>query len=141
MQGEKRINNTKKIEFKLIYIYLILCIIEWFFKHPALRYGGYQLFALLTFIPLAYVFYLRKISFKHFYRKSWIIIIIVLTVFITRNTHRIFKEYKQYNFNPFISTKYMYEEKFYNRYIYHVNNSYDKFKKIKILGKEFLITK
>ena len=32
----------------------------------------------------------------------------------------------------------MYEENFYNRYIYHVNNSYDKFKKIKILGKGIL---
>ena len=141
MKGEKNITNPKKIEFKLIYIYLILCIIEWFFKHPALRYGGYHLFALLIFIPLAYIFYLKQVSFINFYKKSWIIIIIVLTVFLSRNANRIIKEHKQYNFNPFISTKYMFDKKFYNRYIYYVNDNYEKFKKIEIFGKEHLITK
>ena len=34
-----------------IYFIIILLFFEWFLKHPALRYGGYQLIALLFFIP------------------------------------------------------------------------------------------
>ncbi len=138
---KKKIINVKKIEFRLIYIYLIFCTIEWFFKHPALRYGGYQLFALLFFLPVAHIFYLRKINYKDFYKKSWIIIFIITTIFLSRNISRIIKENNQYNYNPFISTKYIYDEKSYNRYIYYVEENYDKFKKIKIFGKNFLITK
>ena len=124
-----------------LYIYLILCLIEWFFKHPALRYGGYQLFALLSFIPLAYIFYLRKISYSDFYKRSCVIIFIVLSIFLTRNIDRIIKEHNQYKYNPFISTRYIYDEKFYNRYVYYVDMNFDEFKQVKILGKKFLITK
>ena len=92
-------------------------------------------------MPLAGIFNLRKINYNTFCKKSWIIVFVVLTIFITRNANRIIKEYSQYNFNPFISTKYIYDEKFYNRYIDYVNNNYDNFKKIEILGKRFLITK
>ena len=141
LYGKKNIINQKKIEFKFIYIYLILCLIEWFIKHPALRYGGYQLFALLLFLPVAYNFYLKNVSFKEFNKKSWIIIFIVLTIFLSRNTIRITKENTQYNYNPFVSTKYIYDEKSYNRYIYYVEDNKEKFKKIKIFGKNYLITK
>ncbi len=141
LYGSKKIINLNKIEFRLIYIYLILCLIEWFFKHPALRYGGYQLFALLSFIPLAYIFYLRKISYSDFYKRSCVIIFIVLSIFLTRNIDRIIKEHNQYKYNPFISTKYIYDEKFYNRYVYYVDMNFDEFKQVKILGKKFLITK
>ena len=121
----------------------MLCFFEWFLKHPALRYGGYQLFAILTFLPLAAKFNLREINYNLFSKKSWIIILIVLTIFISRNVNRIIKEHTQYNFNPFVSTKYIYhgEEKFYNRYIDYFNHNYDNFKKIKIFGKIFVITK
>ncbi len=141
LYGKKNIINQKKIELRLIYIYLILCFIEWFVKHPALRYGGYQLFALLSFLPLAYIFYLRKVSFKEFNKKSWVIIFIVLTIFLSRNVLRINKENTQYSYNPFLSTKYIYDEKLYNRYIYLVEDNYEKFKKIRIFGKNYLITK
>ena len=135
--------NSKNLQIKLIYFYLLLCLFEWFLKHPALRYGGYQLFAILTFLPLAAKFNLREINYNLFCKKSWIIILIVLTIFISRNVNRIIKEHTQYNFNPFVSTKYIYhgEEKFYNRYIDYFNHNYDNFKKIKIFGKIFVITK
>ncbi len=139
--GREKIINAKKIEFKFVYIYLLLCLIEWFFKHPALRYGGYQLFALLSFIPLAYIFYLRKISYNDFYKRSCTIIFIIIVIFLARNIDRIIKENSQYNYNPFVSTRYIYDEKFYNRYVDYVDVNFDKFKKIEILGKNYLITK
>ena len=36
----------------LIYLILIILLIEWFLNHPALRYGGYCIIALLFFIPV-----------------------------------------------------------------------------------------
>ena len=140
----KKINNSKNLELKLIYLYLLVCFFEWFLKHPALRYGGYQLFAILLFLPIVAEFNLRKFNYNSFYKKSCVMIFIVLTIFMSRNVNRIIKEYSQYNFNPFISTNYVYhggDEKFYNRYIYEFKNNYYNYKKIKILGKTFLITK
>ena len=49
-------NNSKNFKNKnifLIYFFLLILIAEWFFNHPALRYGGYILFALVIFIPLS----------------------------------------------------------------------------------------
>jgi len=140
----KKIKNLKNLELKLIYLYLLVCFFEWFFNHPTLRYGGYQLFAILSFLPIVAEFNLRKFNYNAFYKKSWIIIFIVLTIFMSRNINRIIKEYSQYNFNPFVSTNYVYhggDEKFYNRYIYHFKNNSYNYKKVKILGKTFLITK
>ena len=43
--------NDQKRKYKILYGYIIFFTAEWFFNHPALRYGGYHLFALLIFIP------------------------------------------------------------------------------------------
>ena len=49
-------NNKVEVPYKgiiLIYLMLILLFAEWFYNHPALRYGGYSLIALLLFLPIA----------------------------------------------------------------------------------------
>ena len=130
-----------KFDFKLVYIFLVLYFFEWFLKHPALRYGGYQLIALIFFLPLTFLFCSKKLEYSIFLRKSIVIVSIVLVIFLGRNTYRIVKENSKYNYNPFISTKYNYDEKFYNRYINYYNENYKKFKEINFLGKKFVITK
>ena len=73
--------NITKINFKFFYILSILLLIEWFYNHPALRYGGYSLIALLIFIPVS--IYLSKISkLKNFLYKFKIIIFISLFFFL-----------------------------------------------------------
>ena len=48
----KQINtNTKKL--LLLYIVLLILFFEWFYFHPAVRYGGYHLVAILFFIPFS----------------------------------------------------------------------------------------
>ena len=138
---DKKILFTKKIKYKTIYIFLFICLIEWFLKHPALRYGGYQLFALICFIPLAIIFNSQKILYKDFYKKSFILMIIVFIIFFSRNLNRIIEENKKYKFNPLVSTNYIFDEKFYNRYIYHLEERQNEFKKINLFGKNFIITK
>ena len=36
-----------------MYIVLLILFVEWFYNHPALRYGGYYIIAILIFIPLS----------------------------------------------------------------------------------------
>ena len=47
--------NKKKQDTYLlpIYFFLIILFFEWFYNHPALRYGGYILICLLIFIPIS----------------------------------------------------------------------------------------
>ena len=37
----------------LVYLLILILGIEWFYNHPALRYGGYHIIALLLFIPIS----------------------------------------------------------------------------------------
>ena len=76
-------------------------------NHPALRYGGYSLIALIFFIPLS--IYLSKFSysFKQIKLKTSILILISLTFFLTKNLNRIYIEHDKYKYNvvakPFYS--------------------------------------
>ena len=94
--------NRKKItkpKFIFIYLILILLTCEWFYFHPALRYGGYHLIALLIFIPLSIFLskYLQNINF--FKKKVYFLIILTILIFFMRNVNRLDKEYELYNYN------------------------------------------
>ena len=93
--------KKKIIKPKFIFIYLILILLtfEWFYFHPALRYGGYHLIALLIFIPLS--IFLSKYSQNNNLLKKKIYILLILTIFIffMRNINRLNNEYKLYNYN------------------------------------------
>ena len=116
-------------------------MIEWFFKHPALRYGGYHLIAILCFIPFCIWFNKLKINFEQFHKKSVVIIMIVTLVFFTRNFIRISKETKMYGSNSIINYSYNFDDKFYNRYLYIIKENENFYKRFEKLGFNFLITK
>ena len=40
-------------EIYFLYFIFVILILEWFFNHPALRYGGYSLFTLLFILPFS----------------------------------------------------------------------------------------
>ena len=83
-----------------IYFILIILFIEWFYNHPALRYGGYCLIALLVFIPVCLRLEKSSIN-KKYYNKSVIsLIIITVVVFNLRNFNRLAKEINRYNYEP-----------------------------------------
>ena len=94
----KKIKLDKK-KFLFLYIILLILFFEWFYFHPALRYGGYNLVALLIFIPTS--LFLEKYSENksNFKKKVYIILILAIAVFLIRNTGRIYNEYKAYNYN------------------------------------------
>ena len=96
---KKKKYKNNIIKYKLIYLFIILFFIEWFFNHPALRYGGYHLIALIIFVPLS--LYLHNSNFKKeiFNKKIVILITIILLVSIGRNVNRVLNEYNIYNYN------------------------------------------
>jgi len=95
----KKKRKIIKPKFIFIYLLLILLTFEWFYLHPALRYGGYHLIALLIFIPLSIFLskYLQNLNF--FKKKVYILIILTVFIFFIRNVNRLDNEYELYNYN------------------------------------------
>jgi hypothetical protein len=97
--------NKKKIDHNKyfgIYLLILLLFIEWFYKHPALRYGGYHLIALLVFIPFSFFLDKNILLDKKTILRIYLCILLIFIIFILRNTHRIYKQSTKYNYNPFI---------------------------------------
>ncbi len=112
---KKKLNFKSFVNKKIIFLYLILILLfmEWFYNHPALRYGGYHLIALLIFIPSA-LFLDSKVKFdKSLSIKINVILLIILLVFAARNLNRISKEIKLYNYDIFKNASYNKEFKNY----------------------------
>ncbi len=100
----KKINFNKNI--LLVYAIIFFLFLEWFYNHPALRYGGYHLIAILIFLPLS--FYLEKISFYDSINKKKIgyLFLLILVIVTSRNIIRIEKEVNLYNYNIYKNPSY-----------------------------------
>ena len=99
--------------YNLTFLILMIYLLEWFFNHPSLRYGGYHLVALIFFIPISILLGSQKYSFSKNLKKIQIILLIGITIFCYRNIDRIINENKVYNYNPIKSPLYKLEEKDY----------------------------
>ena len=86
---------------------LALLLFEWFYKHPALRYGGYCLIVLIFFIPFS--IFLEKLNESHkiAIKKYLLILIITFVIFFFRNAYRIYKEIVKYDYQPIKHSSYM----------------------------------
>ena len=95
-----------------IYLMLALLFVEWFYNHPALRYGGYPLIALLLFLPIAQ--YMSKKNYLNFNIniRAYFLIFLTLSVFVARNFNRLHNEEEKYKYKPI------------KKINYHVDNSY-----------------
>ena len=94
---KKLINKNFKINL-FYYFCIILLLVEWFYNHPSLRYGGFVIFALIFFIPLSNLLSKYEIS-QNFGLKIMIIFFLVSSIFIGRNVDRIFYEQNFYKAN------------------------------------------
>ena len=92
----KSLKNFKK--YFIIYLILILLLIEWFWNHPALRYGGFVLVFLIMTFPFAILFKNQKFILKKLLQIK-LILLIIFIVFSFRNVNRLINEYNIYNYN------------------------------------------
>ena len=97
-----------KINNEIIFVYsiIIILLIEWFINHPTLRYGGYSLIAVLLFIPLSLILEKFDNNLNLIKKKTFIVILIGITIFIVRNIDRIIKENEKYNYNILLNPYY-----------------------------------
>jgi len=96
----KLIMNKKTIKKNFFIILTLILIFEWFYNHPALRYGGYCLISSIIFIYFS--IYLEKYKLKNFIftKRVYLIIALVFGIFISRNVNRINNEINIYEYKP-----------------------------------------
>jgi len=85
LNNQKKKLNKKK--YKILYIFIFLVFIEWFLKHPTLRYGGYHIIALMFLIPFSIYLSNKKINFSKFLQKTKLLLLITLIIFLGRNLY------------------------------------------------------
>jgi len=111
----KKKNKVKISKFIYItYLILILLFFEWFYNHPALRYGGYCIIALLIFVPFSFYLSKSQINIKKFHKIALILILLTVTIFETRNINRLLKEINLYDYKPFSETFYSIDDSYFN---------------------------
>ena len=106
---KKKISKVNNYVY-LIYIIIAILALEWFFNHPALRYGGYCIIALLFFIPVCLKLEVKNVDYKNYNKSVFILIIITVLVFNLRNINRINKEVNSYNYKPVQQTFYFIDD-------------------------------
>ena len=92
---DKKIRNIL-----ILYLFIFILFVEWFINHPALRYGGYILIALITFIPISLILEKNQKKYSNSIFKFKILISITILVFLIRNFDRISNEINKYDYNP-----------------------------------------
>ena len=106
--------GLKKNNIGFILLLIIILFLEWFYNHPALRYGGYCIIAAFSFIIISNKLensVLDKINLK---KRFVYLIIFSIIVFAGRNIHRISKEHNQYNYNPLKNVFYSIDSSYFN---------------------------
>ncbi len=93
--------DKKKLNFKLKKIFIINIIIlflflEWFLKHPSMRYGGYVLFALPIFIFTSKHLEKYKIKKRKIRYVTILLIVLTFSIYNIRNVVRINEEGHNY---------------------------------------------
>jgi hypothetical protein len=97
----KQIKIKPKRKIFLIISFALLLLFEWFYNHPSLRYGGYCLISGIVFVFFAITMEKYKTNYSSLSKKIIILILITLTIFISRNIYRVNFEVKKYNYKPF----------------------------------------
>ena len=95
----KRKNNCK-YKYLLFYILLIILFFEWFYNHPALRYGGYSLIALIIFIPISLLISGYVFNFNILKKRIYFLMFLSTFIFLSKNISRISNEIDKYNYKP-----------------------------------------
>lgn len=96
-----------------IYLIIFFILIEWFYNHPSLRYGGYCVIALIFFIPSSYLLSSYTINLKKYSRSVIFLVCLTFIIFVIRNIDRLDNEVKKYQYKPLKETYYSIDEKYF----------------------------
>jgi hypothetical protein len=110
----KVISNKLDRYTKISYVLLIIIFFEWFYNHPALRYGGYCVIALLIIVPFSSYLDKLKIDFQKFNKIAIMLIMISTIVFEYRNIDRVKNEIEIYKYEPILDVFYEIDDSYFN---------------------------
>ena len=96
--SKRKLRKKKNINY-LAYIIPLLFLLEWFLKHPAMRYGGYVLIGLPIFIYVSSKLSDLEISISKINKVTIVFLSIALFSFVGRNIVRLNKEINFYNYD------------------------------------------
>ena len=96
----------------LLLIIIFFLLLEWFYNHPALRYGGYPVICLFLFLPISN-FLGSRIHVKNLRIKTYVVVLLGFIIFFSRNIDRIIDEKDKYDFNVFQDISYLIEDKYF----------------------------
>ena len=117
--------TQNKIEFRnvfLIYLIMMTLFFEWFYNHPALRYGGYCIISSLIFLPIAKILEKRvSLKNKNLNIKFKVLLILGFIIFFGRNLDRIYNEKEVYGYNPLVQPYYSFNNQFFS-----IQNKFEK---------------
>ena len=110
---KKKIINFPNI--KILFFPLIILIIEWFYNHPALRYGGYCLIASIIFIFFSIRLSKYKLENYKLKQRFNLLILITIVIFLGRNFNRILYEIEFYNYKPMQNINYIVKDSYFDK--------------------------
>ncbi len=106
------LNNNVKRSVIISFIVTLILFFEWFYHHPALRYGGYYLLVSLIFLPLSVFLTKRNTNFDKKYNIIISLIVVSYFLFNLKNYNRVNEEMKivkNHDFPYFYSPKQEFE--------------------------------
>ena len=106
--------KVKFPKIKFLLFLLLLLLFEWFYNHPALRYGGYSAIISISFLIFAISLSKFKLQLVSLKKRFNILILITIIVFLGRNINRIYNEIEIYAYNPLFNVNYRIEDSYFN---------------------------
>ena len=108
-------------KFFLIYLFVSIFLLEWFLKHPAMRYGGYILIAFPIILFSSTILSKFSNPFNKVKMISVFLIILIFGIYNVRNFLRIAKEVSVYKY-PVLEKPYFKVKKTENKIVYKDKN-------------------
>lgn len=106
--------HKKKKKINLLVFFILILLLEWFYNHPALRYGGYCLIVSLVFIYFSIFMEKYKVQINLISKKFYFLIFVTILIFIFRNYERVKFEKEFYSYKPLKNFYFKIEEKSFN---------------------------
>ena len=104
----------KKNKINLLVFFIFILLLEWFYNHPALRYGGYCLIVSLIFIYFSIFMEKYQNNINLISKKFYFLILVSIIIFTYRNFERIKYEIEFYSYKPLNNFHFKIEEKSFN---------------------------
>lgn len=99
-KGNLARSNKKYKNIIILYSLILFLLVEWFFNHPALRYGGYIIFTLLILIPTSLFLERNHVNAKVIVPRLYVLLVITIIIFLARNILRVNNEIIKYDYKP-----------------------------------------